>query len=55
MSRVLGFTILLALCAASAGAEEDRSAYSLNQKKLTEQLNAQIAKGVAIDVPDMPA
>ena len=55
MSRVLGFTILLALCAASAGAEEDRSAYSLNQKKLTEQLNAQIAKGVAIDVPAPPA
>ncbi len=55
MSRVLGITVLLALCAASVGAEEDRSAYSLNQKKLTEQLNAQIAKGIAIDVPAPPA
>jgi hypothetical protein len=55
MSRVLGFVVLLALCAATAGAEEDRSAYSLNQKKLTEQLNAQIAKGIAIGVPAPPA
>jgi hypothetical protein len=55
MSRVLGAVFAIALCAVAAQAEDDDSAYSANQTKLTEQLNAQIAKGVALDAPAPPA
>jgi hypothetical protein len=55
MFRVLGFITLLALGAGAVRAEEDRSAYSVAQAKLTEQLNAVIAKGVEIGEAAPPA
>lgn len=55
MFRVIGFISLLALGAGAVHAEEDRSAYSSAQAKLTEQLNAVIAKGIVLDVYAPPA
>jgi hypothetical protein len=55
MFRVIGFISLLALCAGAVHAEDDRSAYSSAQAKLTEQLNAVIAKSVDLDGSAPPA
>jgi hypothetical protein len=55
MFRVIGFISLLALCAGTVHAEEDRSAYSSAQAKLTEQLNAVITKGIELNVYSPPA
>ncbi len=55
MFRVIGFISLLALCAGAVHADEDRSAYSSARAKLTEQLNAVIAKSVELDASAPPA
>jgi hypothetical protein len=55
MFRVIGLVSLLALGASAVHAEEDRSAYSRAQAKLTEQLNAVIAKGIEFETPAPPA
>ena len=55
MFRVIGFISLFALCAGAVHAEEDRSAYSSARAKLTEQLNAVIAKSVELDASAPPA
>jgi hypothetical protein len=55
MFRVMGFICLLALGASVVHAEEDRSAYKRTQARLTEQLNAVIARGITLDAPAPPA
>ena len=55
MFRVLGFACLLALGASAVHAEEDRGDYARAQARLTEQLNALIAKSVHTDLTAPPA
>jgi len=55
MSRVLGFAFALALVASAAHADEDRSAYSKESARLTEQLNALISGRVELGASAPPA
>ena len=47
MFRVLGIVCALAVVASAVNADNDRSAFSRTQLRVTEQLNAVIAAGVA--------
>jgi hypothetical protein len=55
MFRVIGAIVLLALCASASFADEDRAAYTREQAKLTEELNAVIARGVGPKAEAPPA
>jgi len=55
MSRVLGFVFALAVAASAAHSEEDRSAYSKANARLTEQLNAVIEARVELGATPPPA
>jgi hypothetical protein len=55
MSRVLGFVFALAMAASAAHSEEDRSAYTKANLRLTEQLNAVISARVELGTAAPPA